>query len=135
MQQQWANLTILLMVFDMPRSLQFYVDGLGFEIVQSAGPEGDIGWAMLRRESINLMLNTLYELPERPDHPDTQQIKHHGDTILYFGCPALASFYEALLAKGLRPSPLYQTGYGFQAMDLTDPDGYKLCFQWELEAE
>lgn len=133
--QQLTSLTILLMVFDMPRSLQFYVDGLGFEPVQAAGPEGDIGWAMLRRESIYLMLNTLYELPDRPAQPDTQQIMHHGDTILYFGCPDLDQFYAELVAKGLQPSSPYQTGYGFRAMDLTDPDGYKLCFQWELEVE
>ena len=135
MQQQLTNLTILLMVFDMPRSLQFYVDGLGFELVQSAGPEGDIGWVMLRREGIYLMLNTFYELPDRPDQLDVQQIKHHGDVILYFGCPTLDQHYEELRAKGLQPNPPYQTGYGFKAMDLTDPDGYKLCFQWELAEE
>lgn len=135
MQHQLTNLTFLLMVFDMPRSLQFYVDGLAFELVQSAGPEGDMGWVMLRRESIYLMLNTLYELPSRPAEPDLQRNKHHGDTILYFGCPTLDLFFEELKAKGLLPSPPYQTGYGFRAMDLTDPDGYKLCFQWELGGE
>jgi glyoxylase I family protein len=38
----------LLQVFDMPTSLRFYRDQLGFELVQSDAPGEPIDWAMLR---------------------------------------------------------------------------------------
>jgi putative membrane protein len=47
----------LLQVFDMPRSLAFYRDALGFEIVDSApgGASGDaVDWARLRRGGAGL---------------------------------------------------------------------------------
>jgi len=48
----------LIQVFDMPRSLAFYRDLLGFEVVQQA-PSGDnCNWAWLKLEGAELMLNT-----------------------------------------------------------------------------
>jgi len=52
----------LLEIFDMPRSLAFYRDLLGFEVVASAGDD----WAMLKLGGASLMLNTRYESDDRP---------------------------------------------------------------------
>ena len=114
----------------MKKSLDFYVHGLGFEIDQQAGPKEDIGWVMLKRDAIFLMLNTQYELPERPESPNKLRGKHHGDTILYIGCQDIDALYSELLSKGLSPGNPLRTGYGFRAMEISDPDGYKTCFQW-----
>ena len=62
----------LIQVFDMPRSVAFYRDVLGFEIVTTSPPRGpdDFDWGLLRLEGIDLMLNTAYEADERPPEPD-----------------------------------------------------------------
>ncbi len=122
----------LLAVFDMQRSLDFYCKGLGFEIKESAGPADDIGWVYLQLGNVELMLNTLYEMPDRPSHPDELQNKHHADTALYFGCPDVEACYAALKARGIATSEPYVTGYGWKAIDLKDPDGYHICFQWPV---
>lgn len=120
----------LLMVFDMPRSLAFYRDVLGWEVVQSAGPEGDTGWALLSGAGVEIMLNTQYELPDRPPAPDPARVAAHADTILYLGAPDPDAVYAHLRERGVDLPPPAMTGYGFRAVTVTDPDGYGLCFHW-----
>ena len=52
----------LLQVFDMPTSIKFYRDVLGFEVVTTSTPRGEhFDWALLRLSGVELMLNTAYE--------------------------------------------------------------------------
>src|SRR5256885_10091736 len=50
------------------------------------GPD-HFGWALLRLDDVELMLNTAYDEGERPAAPDAARIDAHHDTCLYFGCP------------------------------------------------
>lgn len=43
-----SGMTPLLQVFDMPRSLAFYRDVLGFEVVSDSGKGDDSSWVWLR---------------------------------------------------------------------------------------
>jgi catechol 2,3-dioxygenase-like lactoylglutathione lyase family enzyme len=45
--------TPLFQVFDMRRSVAWYRDMLGFEVVQSHEPDGHLYWAMLRKRLSN----------------------------------------------------------------------------------
>jgi glyoxylase I family protein len=126
------GLAPLLQVFDMPRSLHFYRDLLGFEVVQTSAPGDDCGWAQLRLHGVELMLNTAYERDARPPAADLTRQAAHADTGLYFGCPDLDGAYALLRAQGLEPqAPVVRT-YGMTQLYLTDPDGYSLCFQWPV---
>jgi glyoxylase I family protein len=120
----------LFQVFDMPTSLKFYRDILGFEIVQSSGEGDDVDWVLLKLNGMELMLNTAYEKHNRPATPNAVRNKAHKDTTLYFGCPDVETAYNVLLKKGITVKKPYVTGYGWNALDLTDPDGYHLCFHW-----
>jgi glyoxylase I family protein len=124
------GLVPLLQVFDMPTSIHFYRDILGFEVVNTSGPGDDVGWALLRLNGVELMLNTAYESDQRPPAPDPDRVLGHGDTGLYFGCPDVEGAYKQLRAKGLDVNqPMIQT-YGMKQLNVTDLDGYNLCFQW-----
>lgn len=130
------GMTPLLQVFDMPRSLSFYRDFLGFEI-SDFSPDGDnCHWCHLKFENIELMLNTAYEDDERPDKPDAERCEAHGDTVLYFYCTDVDGTYLYLLSKSktgtVIPKP-YVTPYGWKALNITDPDGYHLCFHSPVE--
>ena len=120
----------LLQVFDMPSSLVFYRDKLGFSLVDSSGQGDNSGWVLLKLNDAELMLNTAYEDDKRPSSPDPLRIKHHDDTAIYFGCPDVDATYDCLIEKGLTASKPCITQYGWKAMDITDPDGYRLCFHW-----
>ena len=125
----------LLQVFDMPKSVKFYREVLGFELVGHSpmvkSSEGEyFHWAMLRRGSTTLMLNTAYDEGQRPPAADPARVAAHGDTALFFGCPDVDATYHDLLPFGVTmlEKPM-TTGYGMRRFAIADPDGYNLCFQ------
>lgn len=130
------GLTPLIQVYDMPTSIRFYRDLLGFEVVV-ASPllTGNwFHWALLRLGDVELMLNTAYEFDEeRPVPPDAARVAAHGDTILYFGCPDVDAAYDELRRKGIAVEPPAVARYGMKQLNVRDPDGYLLCFQWRVE--
>ncbi|MFN7975782.1 MAG: VOC family protein [Acidobacteriota bacterium] len=120
----------LLQVFDMPASVRFYRDVLGFQIVAQA-PEGDdFDWCLLRRDGIELMLNTAYEAPSRPPAPDPGRAAAHGDVTLFIGCADLDAAWRDLRALGIAVAAPVVAPYGMRQLSLSDPDGYAICLQW-----
>ena len=130
------GLAPLLSVFDMPTSIKFYCEGLGFEIVatdRKAAPHFD--WVLLRLNGSELMLNTAYDEGHRPPSPDPARIAAHQDAAIYFGCPDVDAAYAHLQEKGLNVQAPKVVWYGMKQLYLTDPDGYLLCFQWRAEGQ
>jgi uncharacterized glyoxalase superfamily protein PhnB len=127
------GLTPLLQVYDMPTSVRFYRDQLGFEVVATAPVLGEdsFHWALLRLGGAELMLNTAYEFDsERPPERDCTRTAAHDDTGLFMGCPDVDAAWQELVRKGVTVQQPVVTGYGMKQMYLRDPDGYVLCFQW-----
>jgi catechol 2,3-dioxygenase-like lactoylglutathione lyase family enzyme len=123
----------------MPASLAFYRDVLGFGVVQTA-PAADqvtgdaFGWAWLRRDDAELMLNTAYD-PDvvRPAAPDPARVAAHDDTALFIGCPDVDAAYEHLQGHGLPVAAPVVAPYGMKQLYVKDPDGFTLCFQCPME--
>jgi catechol 2,3-dioxygenase-like lactoylglutathione lyase family enzyme len=127
----------LLQVYDMPTSLRFYCDTLGFEVVTTSpnlGGEDKVHWCLLRLCRSDVMLNTAYEFDDqRPVPPDPARVTAHQDTCIYFGAPDVDAVYDELYAKGLQLEPPKVAPYGMKQLYVRDPDGYGLCFQWSAE--
>jgi catechol 2,3-dioxygenase-like lactoylglutathione lyase family enzyme len=123
----------LVLVFDMPTSLKFYRDVLGFEVVATSDDDAgdDVDWCYLRLGKTELMLNGMYEAGDRPPAPDKKRIAAHSDVCLYFGCPDVDAAYRYLRAQGRDVKEPRVAPYGMKQLYLLDPDGYNLCFQWE----
>ncbi|MFA6117532.1 MAG: VOC family protein [Sphingomonas sp.] len=127
-----TDLCPLLQVFDMPASVRFYRDLLGFTVettspVQDSDPPFD--WALLRKGEAVLMLNTAYERDDRPVVPDPARIAAHGDICLYLGCPDVDGAYRLLSQQGLDIALPVTAPYGMRQLTLKDPDGYAVCLQ------
>ena len=120
----------LIEVFDMPTSLAFYRDKLGFQVTGDSGQGDESGWVMLELGNATIMLNTAYDDGERPDSPDPSRVAAHPDTCLYFGCPDVDAAYEHLKANGIDAKPPKVAPYGMKQLYVRDPDNYNLCFQW-----
>ena len=121
-------------VFDMPTSVRFYRDILGFTVNEHAKlvATDDFGWCLLRHgDSTEIMLNTAYDYGERPESPDPTRIAAHRDTCLYIGCPDVDAAYQFLIEKGLTLNPPHLAWYGMKQLYVTDPDGFGICFQWQ----
>lgn len=126
------GLVPLLQVFDMPTSLRFYRDVLGFAEVGKSGEGDDVHWAWLRHGEAEVMLNTAYDDGDRPQQPEAARVAAHGDTGLFIGCEDLDEAYRCLRAHGVRVEPPKVAPYGMKQVHATDPDGYALCFQWPV---
>src|SRR6266850_1963695 len=121
----------LLKVFDMPTSIRFYRDVLGFEVESTSKPRGEhFDWALLKLNGVELMLNTAYEQDARPLAPDSARFAAHDDTAIYFGCPDVDGAYAYLRARGVAAKEPKVAPYGMKQLYVSDPDGYNLCFQW-----
>lgn len=125
----------LFQVFDMPASLAFYRDKLGFEVVERSGEGDDVDWVLLRLNNVELMLNTAYEKPNRPSAPAPARMAAHADTTLYFGCPDVDGAYHYLSSQKISVEKPTVAPYGMKQLYLADPDGYCLCFQWPATEE
>jgi glyoxylase I family protein len=129
------GLAPLLQVYDMPTSIHFYRDLLGFELVSNA-PEyapGRFHWALLRLNGVELMLNTAYEFDDqRPPVREPARLAAHEDTGLFFGCPDVDAAYRYIREQGIEAKPPHVAPYGLKQLYVRDPDGYSLCFQWPV---
>jgi len=128
------GMTPLIQVYDMPTSLAFYCDVLGFEVFNSSAPVPNCGWVWLKLNGVDLMLNTAYDDGDRPAAPDARRIGAH-DTCLFFGCPDVDAAYEYLVSKGIHAKPPKVARYGMKQLYLKDPDGFGICFQWSAKEE
>ena len=85
----------------MPTSVKFYREVPGFELAGNSpivhSRQGDyFHWAMLRRGSNTLMLNTAYDERKRPHLPDPARFAAHNDIALFFGCPDVHAAFDEL---------------------------------------
>jgi glyoxylase I family protein len=125
------GLTPLIGVFDMPTSLAFYRDVLGFAVV-SASPEVETAegrfshWMWLQFGKADIMLNTQYDSNERPMLPPEKKPK---DAVFYVGCSDIDLAYHELTSRGLKTEPPKMAPYGLKVFSAIDPDGYTIVFQ------
>ena len=123
------GMTPLIQVFNMRRTLAFYRDILGFELVSDSGNGDDSSWVWLRLNNSDLMLNDQYEPGHVPPAAPQERTKWHKDTCLYFGSSDPDAVYDYLKTKGVQCNPPKIAPYGMKQLHVTDPDGYGLCFQ------
>jgi glyoxylase I family protein len=137
-QLEIRGLCPLLGVFDMPKSVKFYRDVLGFEIAMRSptyAQEGEnelFHWTLLRREGAELMLNTAYDEGERPASPDGSRVAGHDDTNLYLSCPDVDGAYQTVKALGVECAPPNNAPYGMRQLFFRDPDGFGITLQWPI---
>jgi glyoxylase I family protein len=132
------GLAPLFQVYDMPTSIRFYRDKLGFNVEATSpalGGEDRFHWCLLQLGEAQLMLNTAYEFDEeRPIPPDPARVAAHEDTCVYFSCPDVDAAYQEFLSKGVEVKPPTVAPYGMKQLGFRDPDGYSLCFQWTAKS-
>lgn len=124
------SLVPLVQVYDMPRSIAFYRDVLGFEVASTSNPDASsdvCDWCLLRQGRAELMLNTRYESDQRP--PESQHVPQQEDVTLYMGCPDVDEAYAYLKSKGCRANVPADAPYGMRQLYVRDPDDLQLCFQ------
>jgi catechol 2,3-dioxygenase-like lactoylglutathione lyase family enzyme len=106
------------MITEMERSLPFYVEGLGFTLVNQWVPKDKIEWCWLQRGGGALMLQTLHkEMPGRG----------LGVSVC-FQCQDALALYHEFVQHGLKPNEPF-VGNNMWVVTIKDPDGYNLDFE------
>lgn len=117
-----SSLRPMLASTDLPRTIRFYVEKLGFNCNSLAG--NPPVWCDLDRDGVSIMFNA----PPR-DCIQTDVPRSAKDyQILYFNTPDAAALHAEFTSRGLSPTPLRVTTYGMKEFELRDPDDYWLWF-------
>jgi catechol 2,3-dioxygenase-like lactoylglutathione lyase family enzyme len=120
-----THIAPFLIVRDVPVSVAFYRDRLGFELTHAA-PDPDPFFAMVRRDGVSIMMKAI--LPEVLPLPNPQRHPWAAwDAFIHTPDPdALAA---ELTSRGVPlHAPLADTEDNLRGFAIQDPDGYVLFF-------
>jgi lactoylglutathione lyase len=120
----------MFMVSDMDASLKFYIDGLGFAILNTWTPCGKIEWCRLQREGGPLMLQE-FRVSEKK--PYLSGNKPGAGVSTWFQCRDSLVLYPEFIKKGVAVKEPF-VGNGLWDVQVTDPDGYILHFESPADA-
>jgi len=117
----------LLFVSDIRRSLEFYSQALGFEVVGRAEGENGVFWCRLQRGGACLML-------QQQDSARALAVPPAPSVGFYFVCEDVDAVFAELVEKGLAVGPPAEAYYGMKQIHVPDPDGYEMVFESRTEA-
>jgi uncharacterized glyoxalase superfamily protein PhnB len=121
----FEDVTPNLVVPDMDRSLAFYRDVLGFQVVTTVPEQAPFVFALMQRDSVSVFLNS---------EASAEMKTSAGTNMLFITIKAadVPSGIDALFAdvKDRAPviMPLTDQFYGMREFTIKDPDGYVVIF-------
>jgi lactoylglutathione lyase len=115
----------LFMVSNMEASLKFYVDGLGFTLVNTWTPRGKIEWCWLQRDGGPVMLQ---EERVWEGKSFLSGDKAGAGVSTWFQCRDSLVLYHEFVERGITVQEPF-VGNGLWDVKVTDPDGYNLHFE------
>ena len=113
------------MVTNMERSLQFYIDGLGFELKMKWEPRGSIEWCWLQFDLASLMLQEY-----RDNQPEA---KLGVGMSVCFMCDDALEIYSQIISRGISVNAEPFVGNQLWVVGVNDPDGYAVFFESPTE--
>ena len=109
------------MVVNMTNSLDFYVQGLGFELKNKWEPEGKIEWCWLELGNASIMLQ---------EYRNNIPVNKRGEGVsVCFMCEDALTIYKQILSSGLSTSAEPFVGNNLWVVGVIDPDGYNIYFE------
>jgi uncharacterized glyoxalase superfamily protein PhnB len=107
-------------------SVDYYTKNLGFAMVASVPETGTYNWAMLQRDNVTLMFQSLESLKE--DLP-TLDLKSKGSPGTFFiKMQGIDDLYNEVKGKLDIIVDMRTTFYGMKEFAIVDPDGYYMMF-------
>ena len=113
------------MVTDMEKSLQFYIDGLGFSLNMKWEPRGSIEWCWLQIDMAALMLQEY-----RDNKPEA---KPGVGVTVCFMCDDALEIYRQIISRGISVNDEPFVGNQLWVVGVNDPDGYAVFFESPTE--
>lgn len=112
-------------VSNIEESVRYYVDGLGFEMIENWMDGGKLRWCWLRLGGAALMLQEL----RKEGHDSWVPVGKLGEGVsICFLCEDALSIYRQVTSRGIQASRPF-VGNGMWVTSLSDPDGYRIDFE------
>ncbi|MBL7848751.1 MAG: VOC family protein [Cyclobacteriaceae bacterium] len=122
----FESLSPNLIVANVNRSVQFYADVFGFTLVASVPDSGSLNWAMVQRESVTIMFQTLASIQE--DVPSLNLKAGSAAMTMYIKVKNMDNLLSGVRGKVPLAVDLRTTFYGAREFAIKDPDGNVLMF-------
>ncbi len=128
---QFESLSPNLIAIDVNKTVEYYTKTLGFSLIASVPETGVYNWAMLMRDGITMMFQSLSSLKE--DLPELKFNSIGSSGTFYIKVKGLDSLYESLKAKAEITVEMRTTFYGAREFAVKDLDGYYLMFAEDVK--
>jgi uncharacterized glyoxalase superfamily protein PhnB len=126
---KFKGLTPNLMVEDMGKTIAYYQDVLGFELLMSNPEQKPFDWAMMRRGDVTLMFQTRKSLGD--EMAAFKEMPLGGSLTFYVDVNNIKSLYGQVKDNADIIKELYDTFYGTTEFAIRDCNGYLVVFAEE----
>jgi uncharacterized glyoxalase superfamily protein PhnB len=120
------KLTPNIMVEDVNRTIEFYKEFLSFELLVTVPEEGQFAWAMMKRDTVEIMFQSRTSLGE--EIPALQQKEIGGSLTFYIEVEDLQELYTHLKENVTIVQDMHTTFYGAREFAIQDCNGFILSF-------
>lgn len=127
MNPRLTSLRPMLAVRDLPTTIRFYVEKLGFNCNSLFG--NPPVWCDLDRDGVSMMFNAPPRAEVERDVPRASKDYQ----IFYFNTPDVVALHAELRSRGVGVTELRVTVYGMKEFEVRDPDDYWLWFGQETD--
>ncbi|MGI8794498.1 MAG: VOC family protein [Acidimicrobiales bacterium] len=127
-----TELVPMLATNDLRETIDFY-QSLGFECLNSLEVEGQLVWAFMSRDAVQVMFT--WDPPHTHDDGDTHS---HGPALagsLYFYPDDVDALWAELKDKAKVLQEIGDRDYGMRDFSLEDPNGYMISFGGHIPAD
>lgn len=128
---QFESFSPNLIAADVNKTVEYYTKTLGFNLIASVPETGTYHWAMLMRDGITMMFQSLPSLQE--DLPQLKISSTGSLVTFYIKVKGLDSLFESLKGKADIAVDMRTTFYGAREFAIKDLDGYFLMFAEDVK--
>jgi uncharacterized glyoxalase superfamily protein PhnB len=118
-------------VKDVNKTLDFYTNVLGFELLQTVPEKGTFDWGFVK--SGNVMLMFQKDTSIKAEYKELENYEKGGALILYIQVEELQKLHETIKDKTNVINPMHKTFYGANEFAIMDINGFILTFSDILE--
>jgi len=129
----FKTLTPNLIVEEMDKTVEFYRDVLGFEVLMTAPEKDPFDWAMMKKGNVAIMFQTRQSLGD--EMPAFREMPVGGSFTLYIDVDNVEGLYEAIKEKAAVEKALFDTFYGTREFVIRDCNGYMMVFAEDIRKE
>ena len=113
-------------VEDVDKTIEFYREKLGFQVVMTVPEEGASLWGMVKRDDVTIMFQRLDSMKE--EYKDIIVDKLDSAITFYIDVEDIQNLYDEIITNVSVYVDIHDTFYGAREFAIKDINGYRLVF-------